>query len=71
MYHQFLGDCSIIQLLKASNRNVDVNARDNMGASPLHYACLNGNFKAVKELLNTKGIRIQVSKNNVVWKTFP
>lgn len=63
MSHQFLDDCSIIQLLKASNRNADINARDNMGASPLHYACLNGNFKAVKELLSTKGIGIQVPKN--------
>ena len=34
-----------------------------MGASPLHYACLNGNFKAVKELLSNKGIGIQVPKN--------
>ena len=63
MSHQFLDDCSIIQLLKASNMNADINVRDNMGASPLHYACLNGNFKAVKELLSTKGIGIQVPKN--------
>ena len=57
-YFFFLDDCSILQLLIFNKANV--NAEDQHGSTPLHYACLKGNIKAVRKLLKSKDINIQV-----------
>ena len=38
-----------------------VNEKDTMGLTPLHYACTRGNTDAVKELINCVGIALEVS----------
>lgn len=53
-----LDDCSLLQLLIYSEANA--NAVDDSGSTPLHYACLKGNEKAVRELLKVKDIDVKV-----------
>ena len=48
----------MIQLLISSH--ADINARDKFNSTPLHYACLKGNIKAVRELLRTKDVDVEV-----------
>ena len=54
----FSGD-EILDLLLAA-KNVNVNAPDDDRATPLHYACLKNNYKAVRKLINTKDIILEV-----------
>ena len=49
----------ILDLLLAA-KNVNVNAPDDDKATPLHYACLKNNYKAVRKLINTKDIALEV-----------
>ena len=49
----------ILELLLAA-KNVNVNAADDDGATPLHYACLKSNYKAVRKLLIAQKINLEV-----------
>ena len=48
-----------------------VNEKDTMGLTPLHYACTRGNTEAVKELINCVGIALEVSFNDIVQDQLP
>ena len=44
-----------------NERKGDVNIKDCYGSTPLHYAASKSNVTAVKELLNSDGINVDVS----------
>ncbi len=45
-----------------ASRGAKVNQKDKYGLTPLHYASMRGNNKALEELLECKGIDIEVRK---------
>ncbi|XP_065057285.1 transient receptor potential cation channel subfamily A member 1 homolog isoform X1 [Rhopilema esculentum] len=57
----------ILDLLLAA-KGVNVNAADNDMATPLHYACLKNNYKAVRKFLNAKNIYLE-SRDR--WESTP
>eukprot|EP00794_Sanderia_malayensis_P000302 gene302-929_t len=57
----------IIDLLLTAS-NVNINCADDDGATPLHYACLKNNHKAVRKLLAMKNISIEAKDK---WQTTP
>ena len=58
MFVTFLGE-EIVDILLGA-READVNAQDDDGATPLHYACLKDNYKAVRKFLAAKNINLEV-----------
>ena len=44
-----------------NERKGDVNIKDSYGSTPLHYAASKSNVTAIKELLNSDGINVDVS----------
>lgn len=61
------GETMILFLL---SQKANVNARDNYGSTPLHYAVAKGNADAVSELLTHPGIDIEVREKSIRVKTF-
>lgn len=61
------GETMILFLL---SQKANVNARDNYGSTPLHYAVAKGNADAVSELLTHTGIDIEVREKSIRVKTF-
>lgn len=59
--HQFLQESSVILYLLS--QEVDVNARDTFGLTPLHIAAMRGNKPAVFNLLSADNININV----IIW----
>lgn len=62
------GDTVILYLAR---QGADVNNKDKYGLTPLHYAAMRGNEKGVGELLDSKGIDIEVRvlKFNSMFET--
>ena len=56
----------ILELLLAA-KNVDVNTADHDEATPLHYACLKNNYKAVRKLIIAKNINLEVSDTLLLY----
>ncbi len=52
---------SVIHFL--ASKGAKVNEKDRYGLTPLHYASMRGNNKAVVELLECKDVDIEVSLN--------
>ena len=54
-------------ILYLSSKGAHVNEKDKYGLSPLHYAAMRGNEEATVELLQCRGIDIEV-RNSVMCR---
>ena len=53
-----------------NERKGDVSIKDSYGSTPLHYAASKSNVTAIKELLNSDGINVDVSFSGHVHVSF-
>ena len=57
-----IGSCTDIPTLMQAIKIIDINARDNVGLTPLHWACYNGHIETAKTLLD-HGAKVNVKND--------